>query len=452
MYQETLKLIDKFNNDAQEIAELSKEFFSSISIKIDHQKILNGVSIPTLDRYITTEPTYATSYSWRELSTEMLDLKVELLNKYNLWHEMSRSLIQKYLIDRLEAFDESYKEGRKYITLDYQPNKGEDTNFFYEFQPHLNSQQNIISSLSLVVKDVETKIDINNTYTEGMLINSNEDVDIIIDEILDVFTDPLTNSRYGIKAILEPFKIKGLQDEKSKNLAVRKQIKIALEQMIEEDDEKLSKLLQKLLANYYLLNDNKKTDFNSAIQKLGFQVEGSKVIPHDYIEPPRNDNEFIKNIEYILQIFNHEIETIGYKFLYDDEGKPEDEMKCQDIFDLMLKKMFRSRGIDLTRETDTRRGLIDFRASTVHCTAHIEIKKSTNPQLSHGLKKQLPVNMNSENVLYGFFIIFDFGEKNISALKQKLERQRIEIERSGDLKIQIIYVDAKKKPSASKVH
>ena len=451
MYQETLKLIDKFGIDAQEIAELSKEFFSSISIKIDHQKILNGVSIPTLDGYITSEPTYATSYSWRELSTEMLDLKVELLNKYNLWHEMSRSLIKKYLIDRLEAFDESYEKGRKYITLDYQPNKGEDTNFFYEFQPHLNFQQIIISSLSLVVKDVETKIDINNTYTGGMLINSNEDVDIIIDEIVDVFTKPLLTSRRAIKTILEPFKIKGLQDGISKNLATHKQIKVALKQMIEEDNENLSYLLSKLFTNYPL-NDNKKTDFNSAIQKLGFQVEGSKVIPHDYIEPPRNDNEFIKNIEYILQIFNHEIETIGYKFLYNDEGKPEDEMKCQDIFDLMLKKRFRSRGIDLTRETDTRRGLIDFRASTVHCTAHIEIKKSTNPQLSHGLKKQLPVNMNSENVLYGFFIIFDFGEKNISALKQKLERQRIEIERSGDLKIQIIYVDAKKKPSASKVH
>ena len=87
MYQETLKLIDKFGIDAQEIAELSKEFFSSISIKIDHQKILNGVSIPTLDRYITTEPTYATSYSWRELSTEMLDLKVELLEPMAFWRK-----------------------------------------------------------------------------------------------------------------------------------------------------------------------------------------------------------------------------------------------------------------------------------------------------------------------------------------------------------------------------
>ena len=165
MYQETLELIDKLNSDAQKITELSKKFFSSISIKTDHQIISTGSSIPTLKGYIITEPEYATSYTWCELSTEMLDLKVELLNKYNLWHEMSRSLIKKYLIDRLEAFDESYEKGRKYITLDYQPNKKEDTKFFYEFQPHLNFQQNIISSLSFEVKDVETKNDtIFNTF------------------------------------------------------------------------------------------------------------------------------------------------------------------------------------------------------------------------------------------------------------------------------------------------
>lgn len=165
MYQETLELIDKLNSDAQEITELSKKFFSSISIKIDHQKISNGSSIPTLDGYITTKSKYATSYSWCELSTEMLDLKVELLNKYNSWHEMSRSLIRKYLNDRLEAFDESYEKGRKYITLDYQPNKGKNTNFFYEFQLLLNFQKNIISVLSFEVKDVETKNDtIFNTF------------------------------------------------------------------------------------------------------------------------------------------------------------------------------------------------------------------------------------------------------------------------------------------------
>ena len=283
-----------------------------------------------------------------------------------------------------------------------------------------------------------------------MFIKSNEDVDIIIDLIVNVFTTPLLNPRKSIKTVLEPFKINGLQDEKSKNLATHKQIRIALKQMIDDDNENLDYLLEKLFTNYPI-TDMKKIDFSRSIQKLGFQLKGSKVIPHDNMEPPRNCKEFIKHIEAILQNFIHDMETIGYNFLYDDKGKPKHEKECQDIFDFKLKGLFHSRGIDLTRETDTRRGLIDFRASTVHCTAHIEIKKSTNPTLSHGLEKQLPVYMNAEKGIYGFFIIFDFGEKDISSLKENLEKLSGEIENKGDMKIQIIYVDAKKKPSASQV-
>ena len=285
---------------------------------------------------------------------------------------------------------------------------------------------------------------------EGLSKKENGNMSIIIDKIVDVFTNPLLNSRKAIKTVLEPFNIRGLQDEKNKNLATHKQIRIALKQMIEENDVNLPYLLTKLCWNYQL-SDVKIEDFNRAIQKLGLQFDGSKVIPHNNIEPPTNCEEFIDTIEKILNIFIHDVNTMGYKFLYNDEGKPKKEKECQDLLDFRLKYILQSRGIDLTRETDTRRGLVDFRAFSVHCTVHIEIKKSTNPDLFHGLEKQLPTYMDSEKVHHGFFIIFDFGEKNITELKNNLERQRVLIERNKDIRIKIFYVDATKKLSASKV-
>jgi len=49
----------------------------------------------------------------------------------------------------------------------------------------------------------------------------------------------------------------------------------------------------------------------------------------------------------------------------------------------------------------------------VNTVAHVELKKENNSKLAHGLSKQLPTYMNSEEVSLGFFIIFDFDTKDI---------------------------------------
>ncbi|WP_292389412.1 hypothetical protein, partial [Methanosarcina sp. UBA5] len=73
-----------------------------------------------------------------------------------------------------------------------------------------------------------------------------------------------------------------------------------------------------------------------------------------------------------------------------------------------------NKGIDLTREVQTGRGPIYFIfSSTVNTVAHVELKKENNSKLAHGLSKQLPTYMNSEEVSLGFFIIFDFDTKDI---------------------------------------
>lgn len=155
MFQINQEKMEWLNFEAKEIIGLSKNFFSSIPIQTENQIISTGSSIPTFDGYINTEPNYVKSYSWGKLSTEISEMQVELLRKYDLWYGNSRFIIRKFLSDRLAAFDKSHKEGRKYIGLDYPPYSTDSTELFYEFRKYFNSEQNILSLIFSVVEDNE---------------------------------------------------------------------------------------------------------------------------------------------------------------------------------------------------------------------------------------------------------------------------------------------------------
>ncbi len=137
--------IERLKSEAEEIIELSNKFFSSITIQTENQMISNGSRIPKFEGgYMNTESNYVKSYSWGKLSTDISGMQVELLRKYDLWYEESRFIIKTFLSERLEAFNESYEEGRKYINLDYPPNPLGLTYFFNDFRKHFNIGQNIL--------------------------------------------------------------------------------------------------------------------------------------------------------------------------------------------------------------------------------------------------------------------------------------------------------------------
>lgn len=144
--------MERLNFEAEEIIGLSKKFFSSISIKTENQKISNGSRIPLIDGgYMITEPTYFKIYSWGKLSTDISGMQVELLKKYDFWYEKSRFIIKTFLSERLEAFNESYEEGRKYINLDNQPSISASNDIFYDnFRKCFNIGQNILLLVSSV--------------------------------------------------------------------------------------------------------------------------------------------------------------------------------------------------------------------------------------------------------------------------------------------------------------
>lgn len=202
---------------------------------------------------------------------------------------------------------------------------------------------------------------------------------------------------------------------------------------------------------------NPEYDREVEVNKKLFKDKLEKELPKTLFEPkeikiPITEKEFFEIVDEIIFNFKNMIENSGYELLWDESGNQRKEEICQVLFEVCLKNYCKSRGIDLTREPETGRGPIDFRfSSTVDYIAHVELKKDSNPKLAHGLSKQLPTYMSSEDVRLGFFIIFVFGNKDISKLKEKLEKQRTELEKNQNLKLRIIYIDVKPKPSASYV-
>ena len=205
--------------------------------------------------------------------------------------------------------------------------------------------------------------------------------------------------------------------------------------------------------DYYYPEYDREIENNKKMYRENIEKElPDELFESKKINLPANEDEFFEMIDEIITDFKNWIENTGYRLLVDDLGKPRHEELCQITFEGYLKKYCKHVNIGLTREVETGRGPIDFRlSSTVHFLAHVELKKENNTNLVHGLSKQLPTYMNSEDVRFGFFIIFEFGIKNISKLKEKLEKQRIEVERDMGVKLRIIYIDAKRKPSASYV-
>ncbi|MCK5724855.1 MAG: hypothetical protein KAI84_20130, partial [Gammaproteobacteria bacterium] len=146
--------IEQLNSDADKIIGLSENFFSSILIQREEQIVSTGSRIPAFDGgYQNTGSNYIISESWSKLSPELSELQIELLRKYDLWYENSRFLIRKYLSDRLDAFNESYKNGRKYITLNCPPIDKQSIKSFYKFKQYFNIQQTILSLISSVVEE-----------------------------------------------------------------------------------------------------------------------------------------------------------------------------------------------------------------------------------------------------------------------------------------------------------
>ena len=105
--------------------------------------------------------------------------------------------------------------------------------------------------------------------------------------------------------------------------------------------------------------------------------------------------------------------------------------------------------ISITREDNPGVGEIDFhitkgsKANTV-----IEIKRSTNENLVHGYRTQLPAYMKAERAQSGIFMII-MEKDNIDEVKRKIAEVQSDMKDKGEYIPEIIYINGMKQHSAS---
>lgn len=104
--------------------------------------------------------------------------------------------------------------------------------------------------------------------------------------------------------------------------------------------------------------------------------------------------------------------------------------------------------LDLSPETDTGLGSVDFKISKGNEKVVIELKLTSNPNCVHGLESQIEAYAKAEETDDKIYILIDTG--NNSSRVDDVKKKYDEMKKQGVNPAETIIIDAKKKQSASK--
>jgi hypothetical protein len=192
--------------------------------------------------------------------------------------------------------------------------------------------------------------------------------------------------------------------------------------------------------------------------------------PYDFVSDPKGEVIWYDNSRKLAKHFPLELNTQSsvfeiakeivdyikrmvedngaWELLFDDEGKPRRERYAQLLFSSLARLKCEENNIDLSPETNSGRGPLDFKLSKGNEKVAIEIKLSTNAQLIHGIKNQLPIYMRQENSFKAIYLVFDVKESDTARKKIRKFYENLPVDQKE--KIQLIIIDATQKESASK--
>jgi hypothetical protein len=164
-------------------------------------------------------------------------------------------------------------------------------------------------------------------------------------------------------------------------------------------------------------------------------------------EPSAED--VLRLVIHICQHFRQLLEANGLNSLLYDNGKPKHESAAQKLFFGIADSYCAANNVDLSREANAGRGPVDFKLSKGYGNrVVVEAKLSTNKRLMHGISQQLVDYQDAEGSSVAVYLVIDVGgsRRQLDRLKKHLHSQR-----GAGLRLpEVIFVDARPKPSASK--
>lgn len=242
---------------------------------------------------------------------------------------------------------------------------------------------------------------------------------------------------------------------------LRQKLNITLQDQL--DKEAILKIIKnnpKKLNNYFdsFYGEGKtKKDYYDYIIDKKFLYHPKHIVPEilklmhlPQFKDSYNNKELFEFVKDLVNHFKHLIEHQGeYKILRNPlDNEPFKEPFIQEIFYCTISKICEEHNIEVSRESRAANGRIEFKFSQgVKSRTHLEIKFANNKNIISGYQKQLTEYMFGEKIVYGVYMIIYFIES-----EQKIidEIKKLDLgEKYKNLKIEIMDIDARIKPSPS---
>lgn len=165
---------------------------------------------------------------------------------------------------------------------------------------------------------------------------------------------------------------------------------------------------------------------------------------------PVTSENILKVVKVICSQYCHLIENCGwYEFLYDNNNKLRNERFAQKLFYGIADIHCRVNDLNLSREPNAGNGALDFKITHgYNSVVTVEIKYSTNSNLTKGYTIQLPTYNKSENSRNSIYLVLKTKDSETGLKNLMVEHDNLV--HKGDYAPEIIVVDARKKLSASK--
>ncbi|KTD87463.1 hypothetical protein [Paenibacillus etheri] len=308
----------------------------------------------------------------------------------------------------------------------------------------------IYDEIVLYTKNVNELLGINQDnypnieFVNGLAINSYKKCEILLLPVDILHELPIARDWEDIDRVCRENEtireeINGLVGKEWKKLSVGKKKEYIREYIFKKPD-----ILQRVIANYeatvvapYDVNKN----MEYLIEKVIHNIRKTDETVSNF-----NKSSFEAAREILLHYKQWVENQKGYSVLQGVESKNEEKI-VQRTLHGCAGYYCNINGLDISPESNTGRGPVDFKISRGMDKTVIEIKLTSNSQVVHGFEVQIEEYAKSEQTENKIFLLVDNGKESHRVLKVKesYEKRKAEGQNPAD----IIIIDAKPKSSAS---
>jgi hypothetical protein len=181
-------------------------------------------------------------------------------------------------------------------------------------------------------------------------------------------------------------------------------------------------------------------------------VEFAARYPLPLVQPsPPSPEAVLQLVLAIADHFKRLVERNGLnRLLYERSHRLRHETFAQLLFFGIADAFCEANNVDLSREPNAGRGPVDFKVSSGYLSrVLVEVKYSSNRNLRAGFESQLPTYAKSERTSSTIFLIIRTTESTSQI--DRVRRARSKALKEGRRVPELVVIDARLKPSASKV-